>query len=83
MKVLCASCNHTADVEVSELTPPAGGGKAARMPFGGPGYKCPKCGKETLYANPLVCPKCQTLFLMTKGASGAPESKCPKCGQVQ
>ncbi|HOW70561.1 MAG TPA: hypothetical protein PKY77_08175 [Phycisphaerae bacterium] len=82
LKVFCDQCKYTADAELSELTPPAGG-KAARAPIFGPGYKCPKCGKETLYANPYVCTKCQTLFLMSKGASGAPERKCPKCGEVQ
>lgn len=81
VKVLCDNCKYTADAEVSELTPPAGG-QVARAPLFGPGYKCPKCGKETLYPNPYVCPKCQTLFLTSKGAAGAPERKCPKCGQT-
>jgi hypothetical protein len=82
VKVFCDKCKYTADAEVSELTPPTGG-KAARAPIYGPGYKCPKCKQETLYVNPTVCTKCQTLFLKSKGASGASEYKCPKCGQVQ
>ena len=82
LKVLCNQCKYTAETDVSSLTPPAAG-KAARTPVTGPGYKCPKCGKETLYVSPFECPKCKTLFLMSKGASGAPEAKCPKCGQIQ
>lgn len=84
LTVLCGNekCNYTAVADVNELTPPASG-KAGRTPFNGPGYKCPKCGKETLYVSPFECPKCKTLFLMSKGASGAPEAKCPKCGQIQ
>ncbi len=80
--VLCGKCGYSGECSLAKLVPPAGG-QAARSPVYGPGYKCPKCGQETLYTRPMKCSGCGTLYLSSKDASGAIVSKCPKCGKEQ
>lgn len=74
-KLLCSGCGLLADVSQVKLE-----GDAARAPAMGPGYKCPKCQKRSLYPNPYICSKCKTPFLLGKDKSGEFSSKCPKCG---
>ncbi len=84
--VLCANpkCQYSGEVEPNKLIFPGGGQKRpARTPAIGPGYKCPKCGQDTLYTEPMKCDACGTLFLGVTDASGASVRKCPKCGKVQ
>jgi len=83
--VLCSTCGYLDKMTVSQLAPymPSGGRRPAIAPMYGPGYKCPKCGKQTLYPNPIKCPKCGTYFLLRPDASGAAIVKCPKCGWTQ
>lgn len=76
-KVLCSSCGFCADAKSVELV-----GDAAVAPALGPGYKCPKCNKPTLYTNPYVCKKCATPFLGQPDGAGNFVGKCPKCGTV-
>lgn len=82
--VLCADekCGFSGDLELKSLTFAAGAGQqAARAPIYGPGYKCPKCGRNTLYSDPLKCVGCGTLYLPRQDASGAIVQRCPKCGK--
>ncbi len=74
-KVLCSSCEFFGDVTQVRLE-----GTAARVPVLGPGYKCPKCQKDTLYPNPYICKNCGKPFLAAAEGSGELSSKCPKCG---
>jgi hypothetical protein len=53
--------------------------RAALSPDFGPGATCPKCKKKTLYANPIVCEKCGSNFLMSRSPAGIAAAKCPKC----
>ena len=80
-EVLCSECKYFGEMTMSDLAPlaPGGGGRAAMAPAYGAGYKCPKCGKQTLYTNPIKCPKCGTRFLVTSGPGGVPLDTCPKC----
>jgi hypothetical protein len=80
--VLCANarCGHVGEASLPKLVPP-GGGSPARAPAWGPGYKCPKCGQETLYTEPKKCEKCGTLYLSTVDANGSIVSQCPKCNK--
>jgi hypothetical protein len=80
MPVLCSACGYHAPVMLAELKR---NGQPALAPMFGPGYVCPSCGKTTLYANPTVCEKCKSLFLMSPGPSGAAVEKCPKCGWIR
>jgi DNA-directed RNA polymerase subunit M/transcription elongation factor TFIIS len=84
--VLCANekCGFSGQVELKSLVFAASGAKRpARMPSVGPGYKCPKCGQNTLYTDPMKCNNCGTLFLPRQDASGAFVQSCPKCGKSQ
>ena len=74
-KVLCSSCGFLGEADQVKLA-----GEAARAPALGPGFKCPQCGKNTLYPNPYICRKCGKPFLMSKNASEELTSKCPQCG---
>lgn len=73
---LCSACGYYVEGSALKLE----GGDGARAPLYGPGYKCPKCGKDTLYLNPFTCPKCKTRFLLGQAGTGKAASKCPKCG---
>jgi hypothetical protein len=83
-KVLCANpqCQYFADANTSSLHTKSGG-RPARVPSGGPGYICPKCGQETLYSNPYVCSACQTPYLPTESDFRMMRGTCPKCKKVQ
>lgn len=80
--VLCGDpkCGFSGEMAYAELKTSAGIAQAARAPVYGPGYKCTKCGKDTLYTNPTACAKCNTRFLTSRDASGYILDKCPKCG---
>ncbi len=73
---LCAACGYYVEGSALKLE----GGEGARAPLYGPGYKCPKCGKDALYPNPFTCPKCKTHFLLGQAGTGKEAGKCPKCG---
>lgn len=73
---LCSACGYYVEGSALELE----GDGGARAPIYGPGYKCPKCGKKTLYVNPFICGKCKTPFLLGKDDTGKAVAKCPKCG---
>jgi hypothetical protein len=82
--VLCANekCGYSGEIEVKNLAFAAGAGQQpARAPIYGPGYKCPKCGQNTLYKDPQKCASCGTLYLPRQDASGAIIQRCPKCGK--
>jgi hypothetical protein len=82
--VLCAAekCGYSGELELKSLTFAAGAGQqAARAPVYGPGYKCPKCGQNTLYTDPMKCSTCGTLYLPRLDASGAIVQRCPKCNK--
>jgi hypothetical protein len=72
---LCSACGYFAEGPQLKLE-----GSGARAPVYGPGYKCPKCGKETLYVNPFICQKCKTPFLLVQSGAGKAVAKCPRCG---
>ncbi|MBP7934747.1 MAG: hypothetical protein KA354_08890 [Phycisphaerae bacterium] len=76
-KVLCSSCGFFGDAKAVALD-----GDSAAAPALGPGYKCPKCNKRTLYANPYLCKQCGTPFLGQPNGAGDFIGKCPKCGLV-
>jgi hypothetical protein len=73
---MCSACGFHAEGSTLKLE----GTGAARAPIYGPGYKCPKCGKQTLYVNPLLCQKCKAPFLFGQSGAGKTATRCPKCG---
>lgn len=79
--VLCANpkCGHSGELPASQLAAPSSGKEPARMPADGPGYKCPKCGQDTLYPGAIKCDQCGTLYLMSRDAGGRRVARCPKC----
>jgi hypothetical protein len=81
---LCANekCGFSGEVEMRNLVF-AARGRPAIVPSVGPGYKCPKCGQNTLYTQPVKCGGCGTLFLPRQNESGAIVQTCPKCGKGQ
>ena len=79
LEVLCDHCGYLGRTSASELV---SHGDAARMPAFGPGFRCPKCGDFTLYANPMVCTNCQIRYLIKRDAHGGLLNKCPKCGKL-
>jgi hypothetical protein len=83
-KVLCANpqCQYFADGNTAALRT-KGGGRPARVPSGGPGYICPKCGQATLYSNPYICSDCKTPFLPTADDFRMMRGTCPKCKKLQ
>jgi len=76
--VLCANpqCGYYAETVLSKLEEKK---DTDPTPPGGAAFKCPKCEQFTLYANPLICKKCQTPYLMKVGPTGAYDRTCPKC----
>lgn len=74
--VLCSSCGHLGEMKLSEVDL---GARKNFSPAYGPGMVCPQCKKQTLYANPVVCEKCSTSFLIERSPAGAAVVKCPKC----
>ncbi len=84
--VLCANdkCGYSGEVEPKDLVFAAGASmQPARAPIWGPGYKCPKCGENTLYTGSIKCSGCGAPFLPSFDASGSVVRKCPKCGKMQ
>lgn len=79
---LCADCGYFAETSLSALmqNTPRNGALPAMCPADGPGFKCPQCGKLTLYTNPIVCQKCGKKFLISRDARGEHVVKCPGCG---
>jgi hypothetical protein len=77
LSVLCSGCKYQGSIPMTELK---AHGQPSMAPMFGPGYVCPSCKKTTLYANPIVCKKCKTPFLLSPGPSGSAVAKCPKCG---
>lgn len=75
--VLCSSCGHFEQVTLADMDLRA---RQSLGPEFGPGAPCPKCGKATLYANPIVCGQCGNRFQMSRSPEGAVLAKCPKCG---
>jgi hypothetical protein len=73
---MCSACGYYAEGSALKLE----GGGGSRAPVFGPGYKCPRCGKNTLYINPFTCEKCKTHFLLSKSRDGKVVAMCPKCG---
>ena len=82
---LCAECGYYAETTWPALmqTLPGPATLAALSPVDGPAYKCPKCGKQTFYAEPIVCAQCGRKFLLTRDAAGELVAKCPGCGWVR
>lgn len=74
-----AKCGFMEELSTSKLVEPSSG-SAAGSPAVGPGYKCPKCGKETLYTTVVKCGQCQTAYLPTRDEGGRTVRRCPKCG---
>jgi len=75
-------CAFSGTVERKKLAFDASAGKRpAASPLAGPGYKCPKCGQNTLYTDPMKCPGCGTFYLSHRDASGQVVNSCPKCGK--
>ena len=77
--VLCANekCQYFGEIETKKLVLPAGGHKRpARNPTLGPGYKCPKCGEDTLYPDPVKCSACGAFFFVGRDATAR------SCGSV-
>jgi hypothetical protein len=74
--VICSSCGHFSQVMLSNMDLRA---RQSPGPDFGPGAPCPKCGKTTLYANPIVCEKCSNKFMTSRSPAGAAVGKCPKC----
>lgn len=83
-KVLCANpqCQYFADANTSSLRTKSGV-RPARVPSGGAGYICPKCGQEALYSNPYICVDCETAFLPMEEDFRLMRGTCPKCKKVQ
>ena len=82
--VLCANekCGYSGEAESKKLVFAGGANdQPAQAPAYGLGYKCPKCGKNSLYMEPMKCGSCGTLFLPRLDASGAMVQNCPKCGK--
>jgi predicted RNA-binding Zn-ribbon protein involved in translation (DUF1610 family) len=81
---LCAGCGHYAAVAQSVLAQSLPeGGMPAMCPQDGPAYRCPQCGKQTFYANPITCPQCGKKFLLTRNEHGVHQAKCPGCGWLR